>query len=397
MSETETEKPKKNQITDEERLELAAKLDQELDDFIEGLEKKRYTEGWPEDRWQEEMDKHPFFMKKPPQPGDEVHPLFEGLQKLKYDPDENTAEDLALSYKEDGNFYVKHKKFRMGVYSYTEGLKAKCDNPEVLATLYNNRSASHFFLKNYRSALSDAEKALEYKPNYSKCRWRAAQSAFFISKFDVCKQLCEEILEEDPKNTAAKELISQTKTKMQEAERNERKAAAEAKKKLTRFHRTIDAIKDRGVKFDDMKPNTRLTEELLRPKFLPLEDFPVHLDEDNILIWPAAFSYPEFMFSDFQQNLNEDALMEDVIVTMFSEPLPCDKDGKYKPGKISVYFENRKAASVIKVDLSKSIKEIVSSKNFYVSGGSLLFFVVPTDTQIEKEFINETRRPMVYT
>lgn len=43
----------KQKMTDEERLALAAKLDKELDDFIDGLEKRRYTEGWPEDRWEE--------------------------------------------------------------------------------------------------------------------------------------------------------------------------------------------------------------------------------------------------------------------------------------------------------------------------------------------------------
>lgn len=43
----------KTTMTDEERLALCAKMDQELEDFIDGLEKKRYTEGWPEDRWEE--------------------------------------------------------------------------------------------------------------------------------------------------------------------------------------------------------------------------------------------------------------------------------------------------------------------------------------------------------
>jgi len=33
--------------------ELAAKLDADLDNFIAGLEKKAYTDGWPEDRWRE--------------------------------------------------------------------------------------------------------------------------------------------------------------------------------------------------------------------------------------------------------------------------------------------------------------------------------------------------------
>lgn len=47
------DKPEKKVMTDAERLELAAKLDRELDEFIAGLEKKPYTEGWPEDKWEE--------------------------------------------------------------------------------------------------------------------------------------------------------------------------------------------------------------------------------------------------------------------------------------------------------------------------------------------------------
>lgn len=43
----------KKRWTDEERLQLAQKLDKELDEFIDGLEKKPYTDGWPEDRWEE--------------------------------------------------------------------------------------------------------------------------------------------------------------------------------------------------------------------------------------------------------------------------------------------------------------------------------------------------------
>lgn len=40
-------------MSDQERSELAAKLDRELDDFINSLEKKRYAEGWNEETWQE--------------------------------------------------------------------------------------------------------------------------------------------------------------------------------------------------------------------------------------------------------------------------------------------------------------------------------------------------------
>ncbi|KRT83507.1 hypothetical protein AMK59_4652, partial [Oryctes borbonicus] len=105
------ENTEKKPMTDEERLELAKKLDKELDDFINNLPKKQYTDGWPEDRWEEEIGKHPFFMKKAPEPGDDLHPLYEGLQQLKYDPLENTPVELATSYKDDGNFNFKHKNY----------------------------------------------------------------------------------------------------------------------------------------------------------------------------------------------------------------------------------------------------------------------------------------------
>lgn len=41
---------KKQNWSEEERLALAAKLDAELDEYINNLEKKSYTEGWAEDR-----------------------------------------------------------------------------------------------------------------------------------------------------------------------------------------------------------------------------------------------------------------------------------------------------------------------------------------------------------
>lgn len=102
--------------TDEERLELAAKLDNELDEYINSLEKKKYTEGWPEDRWQEEMEKHPFFMKEIPESG-EVSPLMEGLQQLKYSEEDNTPDGFILFI----NLFVSLKMFichQYNVYSF---------------------------------------------------------------------------------------------------------------------------------------------------------------------------------------------------------------------------------------------------------------------------------------
>jgi len=47
----------KQPMTDEERLKLAQKLDADLEQFINNLPKKRYEDGWPEDRWEEVLTK----------------------------------------------------------------------------------------------------------------------------------------------------------------------------------------------------------------------------------------------------------------------------------------------------------------------------------------------------
>ena len=87
--------------------------------------------------------------------GEDLPPLMQGLQDLKYSPDENTPEELAKNYKEDGNFNFKCKKYRFATASYTEGLKVKCGVPELETALLTNRAAAQFHVGNYRSSLLD--------------------------------------------------------------------------------------------------------------------------------------------------------------------------------------------------------------------------------------------------
>lgn len=58
--------------------------------------------------------------------------------------------ELANNYKDDGNFNYKHRNYRLAILSYTEGIKTKCKDTELMAQLYNNRAAANFMLKNYR-------------------------------------------------------------------------------------------------------------------------------------------------------------------------------------------------------------------------------------------------------
>ncbi|KAJ8938934.1 hypothetical protein NQ314_011286 [Rhamnusium bicolor] len=201
----EIEKPVKKSITDEERLHLAAKLDKELDEFIDKLPRRKYDDGWPEDRWEEEMEKHPFFMKEPPKPGQELHPLYEGLQQLKYDPDEKRA---------SRNWPHHTKKM---------GIKIKCGNPEIESSLLNNRAAAHYFLKNYRSSLKDCELALKIKPDYDKVLVRAANCCFEMKHYQKSKEYCDKILDKQTDNKDILELRKNSINAAKLKERDDRK------------------------------------------------------------------------------------------------------------------------------------------------------------------------------
>lgn len=54
--------------------------------------------------------------------------------------------------------------------------------------------------------------------------------------------------------------------------------------------------------------------------------------------------------------------MKELLVDMFTEPMECDKLHRYRPNTLSVYFENRIVATVHKVDINKSIGEIIKNK-----------------------------------
>lgn len=116
----------KKATTEEERQELAAKLDKDLEEFLNSRQQTPYTEGWNEATWQQvcvysvrsvkwtilpknclivywvflqEMEQHPFFMSKMPEEGEPLPPLLEAFQQLKYDPEENTKEGLNSIHK----------------------------------------------------------------------------------------------------------------------------------------------------------------------------------------------------------------------------------------------------------------------------------------------------------
>ncbi|XP_078041559.1 DNA polymerase interacting tpr containing protein of 47kD [Augochlora pura] len=373
--------------TDEERLELAAKLDAELDEYINNLEKKSYTEGWPEDRWQEEMEKHPFFMKEPPKPGDELSPLMEGLQQLKYGEDDNTPEELANNYKEDGNFNYKHKKYRLAILSYTEGIRTKCTDNDIMAQLYNNRAASHFMLKNYRSSLNDSKHALKLKPNYPKVLIRAATCSFHVKDYDQCIQLCDQFLDESPTDKKILSLKAEAVTARERLKRDKRKQERLEKKLDKEEEELINIIKNKGINLELTNQKKKPDLKDLEPQIPQIAQSRVHLDSENKLVWPVMILYPETHQTDFIQNFHEETLLIDQLEQLFSEPPEWDTEKRYTLQNINVYFEGKDKYSVHKVNVHQPLGKILQNERFIVRGGTPAFLILVKSSEAEKRFL----------
>lgn len=111
----------------------------------------------------------------------------------------------------------------------------------------------------------------------------------------------------------------------------------------------------------------------------------------------------------------------DILCDLFAERMPQDTSYKYKPDTVNVYFENRINATIHKVDVQKTIKEITADKkyvlvasicskndflgiflnnnffiyvsyySFLVGMGVLTFHVVTKGSEAEKRFMAKER------
>ncbi|XP_068975968.1 DNA polymerase interacting tetratricopeptide repeat-containing, protein of 47 kDa [Bombus flavifrons] len=382
-----TSKKESKVWTDKERLKLASKLDAELDEYISNLEKKSYTEGWPEDRWEEEMEKHPFFMKKTPEPGEKLSPLMEGLQQLKYGEDENTPEELANNYKEDGNFNFKYKNYRLSILSYTEGIRTKCKDIDLMAQLYNNRAAAHFMLKNYRSSLNDCKLALRLKPNYIKVLSRAVTCSFHIKDYEQCIDFCDRLLDISPTDKIILYIKSQAVVERERLKRDKRKQDRLEKKLNKEEEELLNIIKGKGINLESIEGKRNPTLKDLEPHIPQTAQCSFHLDEQNKLIWPVLILYPETKQTDFIENFHEDTLLIEQLEQLLNDPPEWDSYRRYTPENINVYFEDKDKYSLHKVDVHQSLGQILQHERFIVRGGTPTFLILVKSSKAEEGFL----------
>eukprot|EP01084_Bolivina_argentea_P096755 173935_1 len=92
-----------------------------------------------------------------------------------YDMHKNDAEIC----KEEGNTFMKQKKYQQAVDSYTKSIHLNPKN----AVYYSNRAAAYIFLEDYKNAIIDSNISMQINPNYIKAYIRAGSARFKIGQY----------------------------------------------------------------------------------------------------------------------------------------------------------------------------------------------------------------------
>lgn len=143
---------------------------------------------------------------------------------------------------------------------------------------------------------------MNLKPDYEKAAIRMAQCAFHLKKYEECIELCNKYTDQFGQNDKCLELRKKAReTHLQEL-RDERKKQNEHRRKGETLKRTIAELKARGIKFEEQVESSSY-EDLIKPSYLPLEEYPIQMTDEGFLRWPAVFCYPEFEICDFQQQI----------------------------------------------------------------------------------------------
>ncbi|XP_044286186.1 tetratricopeptide repeat protein 4 [Varanus komodoensis] len=378
---------------------MARNADGEDADFDAFLDKfrgpQRYEGALSQANWEEEFDQVPMFMKKAPTEIDpRQNPELACLQSIIFD-EEQTLEEQAKTYKNEGNDYFKEKDYKKAVISYTEGLKKKCSDIELNTVLHTNRAAAQFHLGNYRSALNDAIAARKLKPNHLKAITRGALCHLELKHFSEAMTWCEEGLRIDPKEKKLLEATTKADRLKRMEERDFRKAKFEEKREQSQKEALLKAIKDRNIKLSPAfsKDDTAVTAGLAEMSLDGLgsetaDGVKVCLDENGSLTWPVLFLYPEHGQTDLIAAFHEESRFIDHLMVMFQEPPPWDKERKYIPSELELYYEDEERGEIYQIDTETTLLQALQHQRYFVKAGTPTFLVLVKLAPFSKHYFS---------
>ncbi|KAF1418447.1 Tetratricopeptide repeat protein 4, partial [Spheniscus magellanicus] len=282
----------------------------------------------------------------------------------------------------EGNEYFRERDYRRAVIAYTEGLKKKCEDPELDAVLHTNRGAAQFYLGNYRSALNDAIQAKKLKPTHLKAIVRGALCHMELKNFSEAIAWCEEGLRIDSKEKKLVEMRAKAdKLKMCVGRSWRRPSWRSELISPTHWQgRAVmgtDLLCERNIKlvFAPSNEEEEISDGLAE---ISLDGFhsdnatgaKVHLDADGNLKWPVLFLYPEHEQTDFIAAFHENSRFIDHLMVMFAELPPWDLERKYLPGNLELYFEDEERAEMYELNPEHTLLQVLQHQRYFVKAGT---------------------------
>lgn len=338
----------------------------------------RYKDAWDEESWEKDFDNHPLFMTTSPEDPANLPPLVEAMRQLKYDPEQNTASDLADRYKRDGNENYRLKKYRWAADNYTAGIKQGADDDELNSMLYGNRAAAHMRLGNYRSALNDSRHSVRLSNGKNhKSVMRIAECYFNLKDYHSCVKYCKHnILDHESLESCLKRAQQELTFAEQEAKIQQAKIQSESdhRQQLMQIVLKDRRIDLRGDLFHSHHPaaggqhHVQLAQEEGR--------------QELHLMWPVIFVYPEFSQCDLIERFDEEATFRQQLQQMFGDEdqRPAwDADHRYTPNRMKIAFPRFDAPDhMIPVDLDAKLRHVLSSPDYKLVDACPMFVVVAT-------------------
>ena len=348
--------------------------DEESDFFNMDLTTHRYANRWNEDNWEEELEQHPLFMTKQSENGD-LPPVLEALQQLKYGEDDNTKDELAKNYKEDGNQNFKAKQYRIAIDCYTEAIKQNVESKEFNSILFANRSAANYYLENYRSALLDALRSVELNMSNTKAVRRLIQCLNRLEKYDELIKFCDN--NSDYIDDVV-EIRKDAEEKLKIKERDQRKASLKERKEneliIAYQNRVLEALNRRKIKFNNRN-------DLFNVVHSASANCKIEFTDDS-MSFPVLFVYPEVAMCDFIERFNENDQFYQHLVTMLDDENnqpEWNTNRMFTSENVTVKFKNSEHDELL-VDKYETLGRILRNPKLVLNNFLLTFSITCKST-----------------
>jgi DnaJ family protein C protein 7 len=159
-------------------------------------------------------------------------------EALRLDPDNSRCREALRRMnrqeeaKEKGNTAFKANNYEDAVKYYTEGIEQDPKNKNLVSQMYANRAAAKMKMKDYKDALNDCDKAIQFNENYAKAYLRRGEIRMELGEFEDAKKDFNQCQQLDPSLNA--------RQRIKDAELEAKKAARKDYYKILGVEKTAN-------------------------------------------------------------------------------------------------------------------------------------------------------------